>query len=372
MRQTGVSAAILAGGRNTRMKKAHKAFLAVNGGPIIGRTLEGLHRMFPEVLVIANDRERYGGLDARVIPDVIPHQGPLSGIHTALTHAKNDYVFVVACDMPFVDPDVAAYLAARRAGFDCVVPVIRSYPEPLYAVYGKACLEPVTNLLMSGRRRVSDLFSMVRVNYIAEKEISDLGEPGRIFFNINYPEDWALARDIIKDRHEPSHKVLDRNIPPIVCVVGTSDSGKTMLVARLVTELKNRGFTVGTVKHAPHGADVDVPGKDSWQHARAGAEYSAVVAPDRMAFFRAVEVEPPLEQVVSLFTGADVAVVEGYKYLAHPKILVSAGGPFTGSAAEVFAVAGTAPPGVDAPVFDRDDAEGLARALIDRLSLGGR
>ncbi len=368
MRQTGVSAAILAGGRNTRMK-THKAFLAVDGCPIIGRTLDGLYSVFDEVLVIANDRERYAQLDARVVPDVIPHQGPLSGIHAALTHALHDYVFVVACDMPFVNTDVAAYLAAQREGYDCVVPVIRSYPEPLYAVYGKTCLEPVTELLTSGRRRVSDLFSMVRVKYIAEKEISDLGEPGKIFFNINYPEDWALARDIIRDRHIPSHKVVTTNTPPIVCVVGTSDSGKTMLVARLVTELRHLGYRVGTVKHAPHGADLDVQGKDSWKHARAGAEFSAVVTPDGVAFFQTLEAEPSLEQVVSYFQGADVVVVEGYKYLAYPKILVSAGAPWIGNTEGLFAVAGAAPPGVDVPVFDRDDTPGLARMIIHRLSL---
>lgn len=372
MRQKGVSAAVLAGGRNTRMKKAHKAFLPVGGGPIIGRTLRGLHRIFDEVLVIANDQTRYAGLDARVLPDVIPHQGPLSGIHTALTHARHDYVFVVACDMPFVDPGVAAFLAARRGGYDCVVPVIRSYPEPLYAVYSKACLEPVTDLLMSGQRRVSDLFAAVRVNYIAEKEIADLGEPGKIFFNINYPEDWAVARDIMKDRHAPSHRVAKRETPPIVCVVGTSDSGKTTLVARLVTELKRRGYRVGSVKHAPHGADLDVEGKDSWQHTQAGAEYSAVVTPDRVAFFQTVRAEPPLEQVVARFEGVDVVVVEGYKYLAYPKILVSTGGPWKGNAADLFAVAGQAPPGVDTPVFDRDDAAGLAGAIISRLSLDKR
>lgn len=368
MRQTAVSAAILAGGRNTRMK-AHKAFLALDGCPIIGRTLDGLYSVFDEVLVIANDTERYAHLDARVVPDVIPHQGPLSGIHSALTHAMNEYVFVVACDMPFVNSDVAAYLSAQREGYDCVVPVIRSYPEPLYAVYGKTCLEPVTELLTSGHRRVSDLFSMVRVKYIAEREISDLGEPGKIFFNVNYPEDWALARDIMNDRHIPAHLVGKAKAPPIVCVVGTSDSGKTMLVTKLVTQLKHLGYRVGTVKHAPHGADLDVAGKDSWKHARAGAEYSAVVSSDRIAFFQTLETEPPLEQVVSHFHGADIAVVEGYKYLAYPKILVSAGAPWKGNFEGVFAVAGTAPPGVEAPVFDRDDAAGLAGAIIRRLAL---
>jgi len=363
-----VSAAILAGGRNTRMK-THKAFLAVDGCPIIQRTLNGLYSTFDEVLVIANEMERYAHLEARVIPDVIPYQGPLSGIHAALTHAVNPYVFVVACDMPFISVRVAAFLVAQAEGYDCVVPVIRSHPEPLYAVYGKNCLPHVQEFLSSGRRRVADLFSTVRVKYISESEIRKLGEPEKIFFNVNYPEDWARVRELVQQSEPADTEQAGAKTLPMVCVVGTSDSGKTTLVTKIVTELKHLGVRVGTVKHAPHGADLDVPGKDSWKHAQAGAEVSAVVSPRGMALFRAQEGEPTLEEVVAHFNGTDMVLVEGYKYLPHPKILVSTGIPWKGNPEGIFAVAGDVPPGLDVPAFDRDDAHGLARAIIERLGL---
>lgn len=371
MARAAVSAAILAGGRNTRMKN-HKAFLAFDGCPIIQRTLNGLYSVFDEVLVIANEMDRYAHLDARVLPDVIPHQGPLSGIHAALTHAVNPYVFVVACDMPFINVRVAEFLVAHAEGYECVVPVIRSYPEPLYAVYGKSCLPKVQDFLSTGRRRVVDLFSTVRVNYISESEIRDLGEPEKIFFNVNYPEDWARVRKIVQKTEASDTDNANGKTPPVVCVVGTSDSGKTMLVTRIVSELKHMGFRVGTVKHAPHGADLDVPGKDSWKHAQAGAEVSAVVSPQGVALFRAREAESSLEEVVAQFRGADLALVEGYKYLSYPKILVSTGKSWKGNAEGVFAVAGSAPPGMELPSFDRDDAAGLARAIVERLGLEGR
>lgn len=60
--------------------------------------------------------------------------------------------------------------------------------------------------------------------------------------------------------------------PAVVSVVGPSGSGKTTLIEAMVPRLRAAGLRVGTVKHAPHGYDVDLPGKDSWRHRAAGAD----------------------------------------------------------------------------------------------------
>ena len=60
-------------------------------------------------------------------------------------------------------------------------------------------------------------------------------------------------------------------MPPIVSIVGKSESGKTTLLEKLITELKSRGYRVATVKHAPNESSFDEPGKDSWRHVRAGS-----------------------------------------------------------------------------------------------------
>jgi molybdopterin-guanine dinucleotide biosynthesis protein B len=59
--------------------------------------------------------------------------------------------------------------------------------------------------------------------------------------------------------------------PPVVSVVGHSGSGKTTLLEKLISGLKDRGYSVGTIKHDVHGFEMDRPGKDSWRHKKAGA-----------------------------------------------------------------------------------------------------
>ena len=60
-------------------------------------------------------------------------------------------------------------------------------------------------------------------------------------------------------------------MPPIVSIVGKSDSGKTTLLEKLVAAIRSRGYRVGTIKHDTHGFDIDHEGKDSWRHKKAGA-----------------------------------------------------------------------------------------------------
>ncbi len=111
--------------------------------------------------------------------------------------------------------------------------------------------------------------------------------------------------------------------PPVVCVVGKRDSGKTHVTVLLTAELGRRGWRVMTVKHG-HGFDLDREGKDSWRHrVEGGARRVALVAPGEFGVVGSWEEEWPLRQVVERFLwDADVVVAEGYKALPEPKIEV--------------------------------------------------
>ncbi len=112
---------------------------------------------------------------------------------------------------------------------------------------------------------------------------------------------------------------------PVISVVGRSNSGKTTLLEKLIRELTARGRRVGTVKHHYHGpVEVDVPGKDSWRHRRAGAV--AVALCSREAFFvvRDEPEEPTLEAIVHrALAGVDLVLTEGFKSGGMPKIEVN-------------------------------------------------
>jgi Molybdopterin-guanine dinucleotide biosynthesis protein A len=129
----GASAAVLVGGQSRRMG-LNKAFLKIGPGRLIENITAKLKTLFPEVLLAGSDPEPYVSLGLPVVSDVYRGCGPLAGIHAALTAAANPYVFIMACDLPFVDLDLIAFLVKNAPGYDAVVPRLGAYLEPLCAV----------------------------------------------------------------------------------------------------------------------------------------------------------------------------------------------------------------------------------------------
>ena len=112
-------------------------------------------------------------------------------------------------------------------------------------------------------------------------------------------------------------------MPPVVSIIGTSNSGKTTLIEKLVRELKSRGYRVATIKHSPQESDFDKPGKDSWRHIQAGSDATAVSAPDRIVLIKPVTQEATIDEVVNLIgEDYDIILAEGFKQGNAPKIAV--------------------------------------------------
>jgi molybdopterin-guanine dinucleotide biosynthesis protein B len=152
---------------------------------------------------------------------------------------------------------------------------------------------------------------------------------------------------------------------PVVSVVGRSDSGKTTVMEGLIRELSARGWRVATVKHHLHEVDVDVPGKDSWRHAHAGAVTSMISSPTQFAVVRRVDAERTLDELVEAAGDADVLLTEGFKRAGSVRIEVvrrARSDELTSSPDELFAVMTDAPELVPAGVrtFDLDDYAGVA------------
>lgn len=110
--------------------------------------------------------------------------------------------------------------------------------------------------------------------------------------------------------------------PMIFGVTGWKNSGKTRMVAALVSEFASRGFKVSTIKHAHHSFDIDHEGTDSWQHRKAGAGEVALVSRNRWALMHELsgEDEPPLADILSKLAPCDIVIIEGFKREGHPKI----------------------------------------------------
>ena len=155
----------------------------------------------------------------------------------------------------------------------------------------------------------------------------------------------------------------------VIGVTGRKNAGKTGLVERLVAELVARGHDVATVKHAHHGAELDMPGTDSYRHRMAGARQVALVSRERVGLFEELRgaPEPPLGVILSRLD-AEIVVVEGYKGEPHPKIEAwraeCGQAPLLGHLWGLVAVAADAPlpkrPPDGVPVVHLDETERLA------------
>jgi molybdopterin-guanine dinucleotide biosynthesis protein A len=186
------SAAILAGGLATRFGGRDKSALVVDGRSILDRQLDVLTAVADDVLIVAGPQNAATVAAARrarvrVITDAVPGCGPLGGIHAALTEAAGDPVFVLACDMPFVNARFVAHLFALAADADIVVPETDRGYHPLCAVYSRRCLESIAAHLATGRLAVRELIGAVPTRVVAAEEIARFDAPPRLLANVNTP-----------------------------------------------------------------------------------------------------------------------------------------------------------------------------------------
>ncbi len=189
---------ILAGGESSRFQ-GNKAFAEIVSQRLIDRIVSILGEVFPKLILVTNSPCEYQSLGVKVAQDLIPGRGPLSGIHAGLVVSPYSLNFVTACDMPFINGGLVRYLVEQATpSDDAVVPLVREYPEPLFAVYRKTCLPHVEACLKSGIYKVTSFYDLIQVRFIPQEELVPFGGL-KNFFNINTREDLKKAYHIARD-----------------------------------------------------------------------------------------------------------------------------------------------------------------------------
>jgi molybdopterin-guanine dinucleotide biosynthesis protein B len=113
-------------------------------------------------------------------------------------------------------------------------------------------------------------------------------------------------------------------MPPVVTIVGNSNSGKTKVATSLIATLSGQGYRIAAIKHCPHGHEVDRVNSDTDRLHKAGAVAVVASSPDRLTRFEEVEGDSSLERIVSSMDGSvDMVIAEGFKASAAPKVLVA-------------------------------------------------
>ncbi len=161
--------------------------------------------------------------------------------------------------------------------------------------------------------------------------------------------------------------------PPIFGFAGWSGSGKTTLIEQVIPRLVARGLRVSLIKHAHHGFDIDIPGKDSWRHREAGASEVLIASDRRWVLMHELRgaASPTLEQQVALLSPCDLVLVEGHRTAAIPKIEVhrpAIGKPLLHPGdPHIVAVASDAAVDTALARLDLNDPEGVADFLCTAM-----
>ena len=155
--------------------------------------------------------------------------------------------------------------------------------------------------------------------------------------------------------------------PPVISIVSKKNSGKTTLLEKLIPEMKQRGYRVGTIKHDTHGFEIDHEGKDTWRHKRAGAVTVVISSPWKISLIKDVDEELSIDALVSeYFADMDLVITEGYKRAGKPQIEVfrsrahSAPLHVKGQNNTLVAVMSDVPVDLGVPRFDINDINALA------------
>ncbi|MHC4739900.1 MAG: NTP transferase domain-containing protein [Planctomycetota bacterium] len=169
------TAIIMAGGGSQRMG-TDKSMLPIKDKSMIETICEQLRGTFGQILISANNVEKYAFLVLPVIKDKIRGQGPLMGIASAVAASENEVNFVTACDIPHIEMSFVRRMLVEAEGYDIVIPADKDgRNEPLFAVYNKSSLKAINEVLKEGGRKISDVFARCRVKYIElERDIANL------------------------------------------------------------------------------------------------------------------------------------------------------------------------------------------------------
>tara|TARA_B100000579_G_C22434176_1_gene666725 strand:- start:138 stop:623 length:486 start_codon:yes stop_codon:yes gene_type:complete len=157
----------------------------------------------------------------------------------------------------------------------------------------------------------------------------------------------------------------------VIGIVGWKDVGKTFFVTEIINLLVQKGYKVGTIKHAHHNFDIDKPGTDSFKHRQSGASQVIISSSKRWAKIieNTNKNEKKLKELLLEFNDIDVIIVEGFKEENHPKIeIISKNSKIVNNKIKnLVAIVTDEKIDSNLPLFMRNDVESLTKFIIDKF-----
>lgn len=190
------TAVILAGGKNTRLPVL-KGFLKIDNSTIIQKNIDNLKNIFRKIFISTNNPEHYFKFGLQLIGDVFQSNGPMAGIYSSLINIQGDAIFVIACDMPFLNKDLIIFICeqyetqAKIKSIEAVVPIYNKQIQPLFAIYSKKCLSRMEQGIKQDKTNLKKfLKNEVNCFFIDASKIKKIDKFGKSFININTIKDY--------------------------------------------------------------------------------------------------------------------------------------------------------------------------------------
>lgn len=198
-------AIILAGGMSTRMGK-NKAFIEVEGKPLLRHVADKAAKVADEIIVVIGRTDaptKFAKVlpsSVRVLQDTRRGKSPIIGMLTGLEALKSRYAAILPCDVPLVKREVLEFLFCKASNADAAIPHWPSGRiEPLQSVYRvRAMIRATEETLKAGKLcAINAIKRLKRVNYVPTKEIKEIDPELLTFLNVNTPDDLRRVRSIV-------------------------------------------------------------------------------------------------------------------------------------------------------------------------------
>ncbi len=306
-----ITGAILAGGKARRMGGEDKGLILFNGKPLIQHVINALKPQLDNIIINANRHvEQYQSFGYPVIQDTLAgFCGPLAGILSAMQFVDSDYIITAPCDAPMISQQYRQRMMETLLNEQADIAVASDGQrlQPVFCLLPTRLQEQLAHYLAKGNRKIDQWFEQYNVAVV------DFSDQTGSFANFNCYDDIR------------NHQTTVSSPIPLLGFAAFSGTGKTTLLRQLIPALKEQGITVAVIKHAHHNFDIDIPGKDSYEIRKAGAQQILISSRNLMALMEQQATgltDPRLDDLIKRLDlkSVDLILVEGFKDEQFPKI----------------------------------------------------
>ncbi|MBL1321094.1 MAG: molybdenum cofactor guanylyltransferase [Methylophaga sp.] len=306
-----ITGVILSGGKARRMGGNDKGLITFNNKPLIRHVIDILTPQVDDLIINANRNiELYQNFGYPVIADSLEdYCGPLAGMLSAMQSVNSDYILTAPCDAPMISPQYRQRMMETLLNEQADITVASDGKrlQPVFCLIPTRLQDDLAQYLAQGDRKIDLWFEQHKLAVV------DFSDQVDSFANVNSPDDIS------------NYQTTVVSPIPMLGFAAFSGTGKTTLLRKLIPQLNKKGIKLAVIKHAHHKFDIDIPGKDSYEIRKAGAQQVLVSSRNLMALMEvhASDVtEPRLGDLIERIDTriVDLILVEGFKDEVFPKI----------------------------------------------------